>query len=399
MPFAAVNGARLYYRLEGTSGKPVLMLSHSLGADHGQWAPQMADFLEYFQVLRYDTRGHGASEVTPGDYSIEQLARDALGVADALKIAKFAFCGVSLGGMTGQRVGAQAPERLTALVLANASPRSKPMPPMPTWDDRRRAVLDKGMAASLEAAMQRCFSPETLAKGDPYVGSAQATFVATDPLGYAGCGAAIRDMDNLALLGKISTPTLVIAGDRDVATPWAGHGEVLAREIPGARSVRLAAAHWSNMDKPRSFTAAVLEFALEQIDAKRKAGNDPKEAGFAVRRAVLGDAHVDRSIAATTDFTRDFQELITRYAWGTIWTRPGLDRRTRRLLVLAMTASLGRWEEFRLHVRSALTHGMEPCDLKELLLQAAVYTGAPVGNTGFHIATEEMEKLRPQGQS
>ena len=119
---------------------------------------------------------------------------------------------------------------------------------------------------------------------------------------------------------------------------------------------------------------------------------DPKEAGFAVRRAVLGDAHVDRSIAAATEFTRDFQELITRYAWGTIWTRPGLDRRTRRLLVLAMTAALGRWEEFRLHVRAALEHGMEPCDLKEMLLQAAVYTGVTVGNTGFHIAAEEIEK-------
>ena len=206
MPFAAVNGARLYYRLEGTSGKPVLMLSHSIGADHGQWAPQLPDFLEYFQVLRYDTRGHGASEVTPGDYSIELLARDALGLADALKIGKFAFCGVSLGGMTGQAVGAHAQERLTALVLANASPRSKPVPPAPSWDDRRRAVLDKGMAASLEASMQRCFSPETLAMGGPYVGSARTTFLATDPVGYAGCGAAIRDMDNRPTLARENHP-------------------------------------------------------------------------------------------------------------------------------------------------------------------------------------------------
>ena len=109
---------------------------------------------------------------------------------------------------------------------------------------------------------------------------------------------------------------------------------------------------------------------------------------------MLGEAHVDRSIAATTDFNREFQELITRYAWGTIWTRPGLDRRTRRLLVLAMMAALGRWEEFRMHVRTALEHGFEPCDLKELLLQSAIYAGVPVANTGFHIAIEEIEKLK-----
>ena len=116
---------------------------------------------------------------------------------------------------------------------------------------------------------------------------------------------------------------------------------------------------------------------------------DPLQAGFAVRRSVLGDAHVDRSIAAATEFTRDFQEMITRYAWGTVWTRPGLDPRVRRLLVLAMTASLGRWEEFRLHVRTGLAGELEMADLKEVLLQVAIYAGVPAANTGFHIAAAE----------
>jgi alkylhydroperoxidase/carboxymuconolactone decarboxylase family protein YurZ len=94
---------------------------------------------------------------------------------------------------------------------------------------------------------------------------------------------------------------------------------------------------------------------------------------------------------ATTEFTRDFQYLITRYAWGTIWSRPGLERRIRRLLVFAITAALGRWEEFRLHVRAALSHGMEPCDIKETLLQVAIYAGVPAANTAFQIANEELE--------
>ena len=110
-----------------------------------------------------------------------------------------------------------------------------------------------------------------------------------------------------------------------------------------------------------------------------------------VRRSVLGDAHVDRATANATEFTREFQDLITRYAWGTVWTRPGLSPRVRRLLVLAMTASLGRWEEFRLHVRTGLASELEMVDLKEVLLQVAIYAGVPAANTGFQIAAEESQ--------
>jgi len=113
-----------------------------------------------------------------------------------------------------------------------------------------------------------------------------------------------------------------------------------------------------------------------------------------VRRLVLGDDHVDRAIASTTEFTRDFQDLIARYAWGAIWTRPGLDLRTRRLLVLAITAALGRWEEYRLHVRTGLPRELEWCDLEEVLLQTAIYAGVPAANTGFQLAIEESSKIK-----
>ncbi|MGA3294620.1 MAG: 3-oxoadipate enol-lactonase [Candidatus Acidiferrales bacterium] len=391
MPFATIEKTRLYYRLEGNAGLPVLVLSHSIGCDHGLWAQQVPDLLQHFQVLRYDTRGHGASDAPKGDYSVEQLGRDVLDLADALGIAKFAFCGLSLGGMIGQWLGFSAPERLTGLVLANTSPR---VAPKSNWDDRRRMVLEGGMAAIADIVMQRFFLPETLAEGNPYVNSARAVILGTDPVGYAGCCSAIRDMDHTGSLGKIRVPTLVIAGDCDVSTPWAGHGEILARDIPGARAAHLPTAHLSNVERPRSFTAAIYD--LLRPEAAPGNYTDPIDEGFAVRRSVLGDAHVDRSIETTTDFNREFQELIARYAWGTVWTRPGLDRRTRRLLVLAMMATLGRWEEFRMHVRAALEHGFEPCDVKELLLQSAIYAGVPVANAGFHIATEEIEKLKPR---
>jgi 3-oxoadipate enol-lactonase / 4-carboxymuconolactone decarboxylase len=386
MPFVTVDKTRLYYRLEGNEGRPVVALSSSIGADHGMWDPQMPDLLEHFQVLRYDTRGLGASDAPAGEYSIALLGRDVLALADALKIQKFAFCGLSLGGMIGQWLGANAANRLTGLVLANTSPE---VAPKSAWDDRRKKVLESGMSAIVDVAMGRFFSEGTLANGNPYAHSVRAVFLATDPAGYAGCCSAIRDMDHTTSLARITAPTLVIAGDRDVSTPWKGHGEILAREISGSKVLHLPAAHMSSIEAPRAFTTAVIDFLQSKIAT---AYQDPLEAGFLVRRAVLGEAHVDRSVAATTDFNREFQALITRYAWGTIWARPGLDRRTRRLLVLAMMAALGRWEEFRMHVRAALEHGFEPCDLKELLLQSAIYAGVPVANTGFHIAIEEIEK-------
>jgi 3-oxoadipate enol-lactonase/4-carboxymuconolactone decarboxylase len=384
LPFITANNSRQFYRLEGQPGKPVLMLSHSLGADHAMWAPQMADFLSHFQVLRYDTRGHGASDVSKGEYNLELLGRDALSLADALGIKQFAFCGLSMGGAVGQWLAIQAQERLTGLVLANTSPQ---FGPRSNWDARIKAVSDGGMAAIADVALGRFFSPEVLAK-NAYAASVKAIFLSTDATGYLGCCAALRDFDSRGALEKIRVPTLVIVGDRDVSTPWEGHGEVLARDIPGTRVVRLPSAHLSNIERPRSFSTALLEFL--RLLSEHPA--NPLDAGFAVRREMLGDAHVDRAVANTTDFNREFQELITRYAWGTVWTRPGLDLRTRRLLVLATMAALGRWEEFNLHVRAGLAHELEPCDLKEVLVQSAIYAGVPVANTGFHLAAEELEK-------
>ena len=387
MPFATVDNIRLFYRLEGKADRPLLILSHSIGTDQGMWAPQMEDLLPHFQVLRYDTRGHGASDAPAGEYSIERLGRDLIGLADELKISKFALCGLSLGGAIGQWLAINAPDRLSALVLANTSPH---FVPRANWEARIRTVSEKGMAGIVDTAMQRFFSSENVARNDTYANGVRSVLLGTNPVGYLGCCAVLRDFDGMQSLGNIRVPTLVIAGNRDVSTPWEGHGEILAKEIPDAQVLRLDAAHLSNVECPRSFAAALLDFLLPEA----KSIVDPLGEGFTVRRAVLGDAHVDRSMATATDFTRDFQDMITRYAWGTIWTRPGLNRRTRRLLTLAISAALGRWEEFGLHVRTGLRHELEPCDLKETLLQTAIYAGVPAANTGFHIASEEIEKLK-----
>ncbi|HTQ54258.1 MAG TPA: 3-oxoadipate enol-lactonase [Bryobacteraceae bacterium] len=375
MPRIEAGALRQYYRIEGRDDRPVLMFVHSLGCDHSQWDAQAADLQPYFRVLRYDLRGHGASDAPAGDYSIEVLARDALALADALGVAQFAFCGLSLGGMIGQWLAAHAPGRVTHVVLANTSSR---FPDPGVMDTRRRTVLAGGMSAVADAVMQRFFTAESLAANPPAVANIRRVVRATDPVGYAGCCAAVRDMNQTGLLASIRVPTLIIVGSRDVSTPWQGHGEVLAQAIPHARVEHLPTAHLSNLERPHSFTAALLRFLAPA-------------AGSALekRRAVLGDAYVDRAVASTTELTRAFQELITEYAWGAIWRRPGLDDGTRRLLVLTATAALGRWDEFRLHVRAGLEHELEPCDLEEVLLQLAVYAGVPAANTGFQIAAEE----------
>jgi 3-oxoadipate enol-lactonase / 4-carboxymuconolactone decarboxylase len=384
LPFATIDNARMFYRLEGNVGRPVLVLAHSIGTDLALWELQVNDLLPHFQILRYDVRGHGASDSPPGEYSVEMLGKDLIALTDALGIPKFAFCGLSLGGAIGQWVAAHVPERITHLVLANTSPQ---FVPRSNWESRIASVRQGGMAAIVDVVMQRFFSAETLAQKNPHAASIRSIFLGTSIAGYTGCCAALRDVDHTTLLANIKAPTLIIVGDRDVSTPWAGHGEKLAQGIPGARTLHLEAAHLSNIERPRSFTAALLEFSLPE--SQRDA--DTMRTGAEQRRAVLGDAHVDKAIAATTEFTREFQEFITRYAWGTIWSRPGLDRRTRRLLVLAMTASLGRWEEFALHLRAGLAGELELCDLKEVLLQTAVYAGLPAANTAFKIANEAIK--------
>lgn len=383
MAFAVVNGHRCYYRLEGRPGRPVIALCHVLGLDHTMWDPQVPDLVERYRVLRYDLRGHGASDAPAGDYGIDDLGRDAIALLDAVGVDRVVWCGQSIGGMVGQWLAVNAADRLSHLILVNTTPRVADPPGM---EARRRLVLEKGVEAVVDTAMKRFFTPAVLEQNLPRIASARQTFLATSAVGYAGCCAAVRDHDQTKTIASIRTPTLVVSGDADESLPFEGHGAVLARDIPGAVLVRLAAAHVASVELPRTFTRTVLEW----LDGPRAADRD--ESGLSVRRAVLGDAHVDRAMSSATSLTRGFQALITRYAWGEIWSRPGLDHRTRRLLVLAVTAALGRHEEFELHLRAGIEHGLEWSDVEEVLLQTAVYAGVPAANTAFRIAADELAR-------
>ncbi|HET9181715.1 MAG TPA: 3-oxoadipate enol-lactonase [Candidatus Angelobacter sp.] len=260
LPFVSVNNTRLFYRLEGKAELPVLMLSHSLGCDSGMWDSQMPALLEHFRVLRFDTRGHGASDVPPGDYSIDMLGRDVLGLSTALDVTRFAFCGISMGGAVGQWLALNAPERIAALVLANTSPQ---FGTRETWDIRLQAVRQGGMPAVADAGMERFLSPANRASAEGQ--SLRTVLLATDPAGYAGCCVALRDVNFKDSLGRIKVPTLVIGTDHDPSTPWEGNGDILAREIPAAKAVILHGQHLSNLEQPREFASAVLSFLLKAL--------------------------------------------------------------------------------------------------------------------------------------
>ena len=393
MPFAASSGARIYWKLEGTDDKPALVLLNSIGTDLGLWDAAMPALLTTFRVLRLDTRGHGASDAPGGDYSLALLADDVAAVMDRAGIPQAAIAGVSLGGMIAMELALSRPERVSALALICTSATMDKT----AWQDRITKVRSGGTAAIADLAMQRFLSPAFSAGQPAITESVRRNLVAMNSEGYAGAGAAIRDMELIGRIPSLTCPTLVIVGERDASTPFAGHGENLLAAMPGATLERLDCGHLAPLEAPAALAGALRAF-LSPGPGTADAAEALFEAGLNNRRRVLGDDWVDRSLANRTPFNADFQAMITRIAWQEIWSRPGLDDRTRRLLVLAITASLGRWEEFRLHVRAGLTRGgFTRDDLKEVLMQTAIYAGVPAGNTAFAEAAAVMKDIEAAG--
>lgn len=253
--FSTDDGCRLAYRFDGPEGAPVLLLSNSLGTTMEMWAPQMAAFTQRFRVLRYDSRGHGQSDAPAGAYSMDRLGRDAVLLLDAVGVERADFCGLSKGGMVGQWLGVRAPERIGKLILANTSAY---MGPPSGWQNRIEGVLRDGMAPLAEASIARWFTSDFPAHAPEAVAPIRKMLLGCDPSGYAGCCAAIRDMDLRPTAGLIVPPTLVIAGSQDPSTSVAD-GRWLADRVRDGRLAELDAAHLSNVEQARAFSDIVLD--------------------------------------------------------------------------------------------------------------------------------------------
>lgn len=252
------DGCRIAYRLDGPPDAPVLLLSNSLGTNLAMWEPQLPRFTQRFRVLRYDSRGHGQSAAPPGAYSLDRLGRDAVELLESLGIERVHFCGLSKGGMVGQWLGYRHPECVDRLVLANTAAF---MGPPSAWQRRMDVVSRQGMSAVADAVVERWFTPAYRAHQPGRVAQIREMLLATPPSGYAGCCAAIRDMDLRPTSRLISRPTLVIAGRRDLAIPILNAKDLVSL-IPGAALVALDAAHLSNVEQPGAFTRAVLDFLI-----------------------------------------------------------------------------------------------------------------------------------------
>jgi 3-oxoadipate enol-lactonase len=263
MTYTEINGARFHYRLDGAAGAPVVVFSNSLGTNLAMWDAQVPALAGKFRVLRYDSRGHGQSDVTPGPYTIEALASDVIGLLDALQISAAHYCGLSVGGLIGQWLGIHASKRFKSLTLCNTAAR---IGTADAWNTRIAAVREGGMTAIANGVISRWFTEDFAKRAPAAVEATRQMLLHSPPEGYAATCAALRDEDLREAVSRVNLPTLVISGTRDAATTTAD-GRFIAEKIAGAKFVEVDAAHLSNIEAAEPFTATLLKF-LGQQEAK-----------------------------------------------------------------------------------------------------------------------------------
>jgi len=253
------NGIRMNYEISGKEGAPIAVLSHSLGSSLVMWGPQMESLRTHFQVLRYDTRGHGGTESPAGSYTLEMLGEDVIALLDALKISRVHFVGLSLGGMIGQYLGLSHPARLRSLALCSTAA-ALPPEAQPLWDERIETARVRGLQALVDATLERWFTSAYLQKNPPMLGIIRRQFLETSPDGFIGCCEAIRRLNYLDRLSAIKTPSFILVGEDDPGTPVSA-SQAIREKIPGSKLTILSAAkHFANIEKAEAFNSALISF-------------------------------------------------------------------------------------------------------------------------------------------
>jgi 3-oxoadipate enol-lactonase/4-carboxymuconolactone decarboxylase len=366
-----VTDKLLNHRAEGAPSAPPLLLGPSLGTSYALWDKVAPELSATHRVIRWDLPGHGgsAADLIGAGATVGDLAELVLALADALGVERFAYAGVSLGGAVGLHLAVHHPERLSSLAVICSSAHFNGAKP---WQERAALVRREGLAglAGLaETADTRWFTPGFT------VPELVRDHREADPEAYAACCDALAAFDLRDRLAAIRVPTLLIAGRDDPATP-PSHLRDIADAVPDAALTEIpGASHLAPAERPE----AVLTALRSHFDGDARRGME-------VRREVLGDAHVDRAQARQTPFTARFQDFISRYAWGEIWTDPTLTRRERSMITLTALVAHGHYEELAMHVRAARRNGLTPEEIGAVLLQTAVYCGVPAANSAFAAA-------------
>lgn len=414
----------LQYRFDGPEDAPVLILGPSLGTTWHMWDRQVPELMKQWRVFRFDLPGHGGSPAHPTG-SVSDLAERLLATLDALGVQRFGYAGCALGGAVGLELVLRHPERVASLALIATSPR------FGTADEfRQRGVIVRtnGLDPIARTSPDRWFTTGFAASQPAITEWAVQMVRTTDPGCYIAACEALAAFDVRSELARIGVPTLVLVGSDDQVTGPA-EARTLVAGIPDARlAVVPGASHLVPVEQPAAVTDLLLrhfstawqpayehstgQFAIAATPVKpvlappqqvapiaeiappppvppQVMGRpDPYDAGIKVRREVLGDAHVDRALGQADEFSGDFQDFITRYAWGEIWDRPGLDRRSRSCVTLTALVAGGHLDELAFHTRAALRNGLTPVEIKEVLMQAAVYCGVPAANSAFKVAQQ-----------
>ncbi|MGW1213965.1 bifunctional 3-oxoadipate enol-lactonase/4-carboxymuconolactone decarboxylase PcaDC [Streptomyces sp. NPDC002499] len=420
------TAAPLQYRFDGPEEALVLILGPSLGTTWHMWDRQIPELVKQWRVFRYDLPGHGGAPAYPAG-SVSELAARLLVTLDGLGVQRFGYAGCAFAGAVGMELALRHPERVASLGLLAASPR------FGTADEfRQRGVIVRtnGLDPIARTSPDRWFTSGFAAAQPAITDWAVQMVRTTDPGCYIAACEALAAFDVRSELSRIGVPTLVLVGSDDQVTGPA-EARTLVAGIPDARlAVVPGASHLVPVEQPAAVTDLLVrhfstawqpafdsstgQMAIPPVPVKPVLSAppvqatpiaeiapvvvppqaypmgrpDPYDAGIKVRREVLGDAHVDRALAQADEFSGDFQEFITRYAWGEIWDRPGLDRRSRSCVTLTALVAGGHLDELAFHTRAALRNGLTPVEIKEVLLQAAVYCGVPAANSAFKVAQQ-----------
>ncbi|GHB47100.1 3-oxoadipate enol-lactonase [Streptomyces xanthochromogenes] len=449
----------LQYRCDGPEDAPVLVVGPSLGTTWHMWDRQIPELANHWRVVRFDLPGHGGAPASPA-HSVAELGDRLIATLDGLGVQRFGYAGCSIGGAIGADLALRHPHRLASLALVAAAPRfgtadeyrqrgvivrTNGMDPMarsaperwftPAYAAAQPAIVEwavqmvrttdpacyiaacEALAAfDVRAELGRITVPTLALVGaeDRVTGPGDArTLVA----GIPGAGLAV--VPGAAHLAPVEQPGAVTdLLVRHFSTAWQAAPETttgltampapaaaapmapLAPATPLAPPAPSAPLAPEGPQAPPETAAPVLDqpAAVEPAAVEPPARPDAYELGMKIRREVLGDAHVDAETAGADAFGRDFDELTTRHAWGEVWARDGLDRRTRAAVALAALASGGHLDDLAAHTRAALRAGLTPDEIKEVLLQTGVYCGVPAANAAFRVAGAVIrEETTPRG--
>ncbi|MET9620642.1 MULTISPECIES: alpha/beta fold hydrolase [unclassified Streptomyces] len=401
----------LQYRTDGPEDAPVLVLGPSLGTTWHMWDRQIPELTRQWRVVRFDLPGHGGAPAHPFA-SVAELGDRLLTTLDELGVQRFGYAGCSFGGAVGLDLALRAPHRVASLALVATSPR------FGSPDEfRQRGVVVRanGLEPMARTAPEQWFTPGFAAAQPAIVEWAVQMVRTTDPGCYISACEALAVFDVREALGRIGIPALVLVGSEDQVT-----GPAEARTlVAGIADARLAvvpgASHLAPVEQPAAVTdlltghfagtahdtqstpaappmppvSAPVVPRAEIAPAEIPSGTaddsrpDPYERGLKLRREVLGDAHVDQALG--DGFDEDFQSLVTRYAWGEIWSREALDRRTRSAVTLTALIAGGHLDALADHTRAALRNGLTPAELREIVLQTAVYCGLPAADSALRV--------------